>query len=92
LGRSSEGFSVQVLRNVFAFLPLGKSSGKGVDKNKVMEKVAKLRMADLELSEDATQRVADMVNARHDPAAARVNLARAEESLRRRRAAARSKK
>jgi hypothetical protein len=53
-----------------------------------MEKVAKLRMANLELSEEGTGRVADMVNAKHDATAAEVNLARAVESLRRRKAAA----
>src|SRR5437868_4035532 len=91
LGRQFEGFSAQVLRNVFAFLTLGKLVGKGVDSQN-MEKVAKLSMANLDLSEEATRRVADMVNAPHDPTAAKVNLARAVESLRRRKAAVRAKK
>lgn len=52
----------------------------------------RLREPNLEASPEATRRLVEMANAPHDPAAAKVNLARAEDALRNRRAALRGKK
>jgi hypothetical protein len=57
-----------------------------------MEKTAKLREPDLVVPPEATQRLAEIVNAPHDPSAAKVNIARAVEALKRRRADLRGRK
>jgi len=57
-----------------------------------VEKTAKLREPDLVLPPEATQRLAGIVDAPHDPTAARVNIARAVEALKQRRAQLRARK
>jgi hypothetical protein len=51
-----------------------------------MGKTAKLREPDLELSAEASERLAEIAARPHHPSAAAVNFARAEESLRQRKA------
>jgi hypothetical protein len=57
-----------------------------------MEKTAKLREPDLVVPAEAIQQLAEIVNAPHDPSAAKVNIARAVEALKRRRADLRGRK
>ncbi|MFI5281740.1 MAG: hypothetical protein ACHQ0J_01255 [Candidatus Dormibacterales bacterium] len=57
-----------------------------------MEKTAKLREPDLVLPPEATQRLAGIVEAPHDRTAAKVNIARAVEALKQRRARLRARK
>jgi hypothetical protein len=57
-----------------------------------MEKTAKLREPDLVVPPEAVQHLAEIVNAPHDPTAAKVNIARAVEALKRRRSDLRGRK
>jgi len=57
-----------------------------------VEKTAKLREPDLVMPPEATQRLAGIVNAPHDQTAAKVNIARAVEALKQRRAQRRTRK
>lgn len=57
-----------------------------------MEKTAKVREPNLELSGAATERLTALANRAHDPAAAKVNTSRAVEALRQRKAAVRQRK
>lgn len=57
-----------------------------------MEKTAKLREPDLVVPPEAVQQLAEIVNAPHDPTASKVNIARAVEALKRRRANLRGRK
>jgi len=57
-----------------------------------VEKTAKLREPNLELPADATQRLTRIANDPHDASAAKVNIARAIETLRQRRAAMRQRR
>jgi hypothetical protein len=57
-----------------------------------MEKTAKLREPDLVVPPEATQQLAGIVDAPHDPTASKVNIARAVDALRQRRARLRGRK
>jgi hypothetical protein len=61
-------------------------------KSEEMEKTAKLRDPDLVVPPEATQQLAGIVDAPHDPTAARVNIARAVEALKQRRAQQRARR
>lgn len=57
-----------------------------------MEKTAKLREPNLELSKDATERLTKIAKRPNDPSAAKVNVARAVEAFRQRKAALRQQR